>query len=181
MTNTDALVGRVKERARSGSAALPPPVGEAELEAAESALGFRLPPLLADLYRRIANGGFGPEYHFLPLVGEGETAVAAYLDQRAETDEPCWPEGVLPILEWGCAMYAAVDCTSESSTVLLFEPNAFDGDWAEVWFVDAENLAGWLETWMAGTGWYEPDGGEEIELSLWAAARARLEPAAENR
>lgn len=53
---------------------------------------------------------------------------------RKDPDWP-WPEGVLPISHWGCAMYACVDCHSPGATVLLFEPNG--GDCDHSWFVDS--------------------------------------------
>ncbi len=42
---------------------------------------------------------------------------------------PHWPRGVLPILDWGCAMYAAVDCLQPHAPILLFEPNAVEENW----------------------------------------------------
>lgn len=87
--------------------------------------------------------------------------------------------GVLPILDWGCAMYAAVDCRSETATVLLFEPNAMTDDGAAAWFVDAGSLAEWLETWLAGTGWYREDAYENTDeepedMPPWELAASRI-------
>jgi hypothetical protein len=101
MSAPSDIVARVRERALQERGELPTRVGEWEVAAAERELGFPLPRLLARLYQEVANGGFGPEYLLLPLVGESRTAVAEY--------DPCeyWPHGVLPILDWGCGMYAA--------------------------------------------------------------------------
>ncbi|MER7623478.1 SMI1/KNR4 family protein [Streptomyces sp. NPDC126503] len=95
----------------------------------------------------------------------------------AEDEAPYWPAGVLPILDWGCAMYAAVDCLSETATVLLFDPNAMTDDGAAAWFVDAASLAEWLETWLAGTGWYREDADEHedaAEPTPWEMAASRI-------
>ncbi len=104
--------------------------------------------------------------------------LSEYRSERsasAEGGTPYWPAGVLPILDWGCAMYAAVDCLDETATVLLFEPNAMTDDGAEAWFVDAESLAEWLETWLAGTGWYREDADEDVaEPTPWEAAASRI-------
>jgi hypothetical protein len=144
--NEQQLLTRVAAEARNtrpwGWTSLPAPVDEATVNRAETALGFGLPPLLAALYSRIGDGGFGPEYGLLPLLDNppaGEpAAVTQYLAQRAsghkDTDWP-WPEGVLPISHWGCAMYACVDCRTPQATVLLYEPNADEADHA--WYVDA--------------------------------------------
>ncbi|WP_200824781.1 hypothetical protein [Nonomuraea solani] len=83
-----------------------------------------------------------------------------------------WPSDVLPILAWGCGMYAAVDCRSSEATVLLIEPNGISDGWHRAWGVDSASLADWLETWIAGTGWYEEDTDDEVRP--WEAARQRL-------
>ncbi|WP_051942713.1 SMI1/KNR4 family protein [Streptacidiphilus rugosus] len=165
------LIARVRERAQRERGGLPAPVGAREVATAERELGFALPPLLARLYQEVANGGFGPEYFLFPLIGEGRTAVAEY--------GPCeyWPQGLLPLLDWGCGMSAAVDCLDPVAPVLLFEPNAGPDDWAEAWFTDSPSLAQWLQSWLDGTGWWE----EEVMLSAdapepqpWSDAARRL-------
>ncbi|MFG3064787.1 SMI1/KNR4 family protein [Streptomyces sp. NPDC048231] len=175
MTEYEQLLGRVAQQARDirpwGWASLPDPVEEAALTRAEAALGFSLHPLLAALYLRIGDGGFGPSYGLLPLLDgppSGEpAAVPQYLANRAsgrkDPDWP-WPEGVLPISHWGCGMYACVDCSTPQGTVLLYEPNADDA--AQVWYVDAPGLVDWLHTWLEGTGWYE-ESNDGTDLAPW--------------
>jgi hypothetical protein len=46
-----------------------PPVKMAVVEAAETKMGFRLPPLLRELFTQVANGGFGPGYGIFGLEG----------------------------------------------------------------------------------------------------------------
>jgi hypothetical protein len=175
MTESEQLLTQVEAKAHNirpwGWTSLPEPVDADTLARAEATLGFRLPTLLAELYLRIGDGGFGPEYGLLPLLDSppaGEpAAVTQYLANRAEArkdpDWP-WPEGVLPISHWGCAMYACVDCHSPQATVLLFEPNAAEADHA--WCVDAPSLTDWLHAWVDGTGWYE-ETNEEPEMAPW--------------
>ncbi|OKI12461.1 SMI1/KNR4 family protein [Streptomyces sp. CB03911] len=180
MTEQGELVRRVAERARAHARELPPPVGAQELAAAEATLRVALPPLLARLYREVANGGFGPGYHLLPLVGPGRTVVGTYRAERTAAENGTgrrWPVGVLPLMDWGCGMSAAVDCLGEAAPVLLFEPNGIADNWADAWFVDAESLADWLETWFAGSGWYGAiagAAGPSHEPRPWAEAGARL-------
>ncbi|MGW1034329.1 SMI1/KNR4 family protein [Streptomyces antibioticus] len=187
MTENEQLLARVAAKAATtrpwGWPSLPDPADAATLVRAEAALGFRLPPLLADLYLRTGDGGFGPEYGLLPLLDSapaGEpSAVSQYLAQRKsgrEDPEWPWPEGVLPISHWGCGMYACVDCHSPQATVLLFEPNPGDPD--QAWFVDAPSLTDWLNAWLDGTGWYDvPD--EGLEMAPWTEFRIRVAPAQE--
>ncbi|MGW7043178.1 SMI1/KNR4 family protein [Streptomyces avermitilis] len=185
MTETEQLLEKVAEEARNtrpwGWPVLPEPVDTAALARAEAALGFPLPPLLAALYLRIGDGGFGPEYGLLPLLDSppsGEPAVVPqYLANREsgrkDPDWP-WPEGILPISHWGCGMYACVDCRTPQGTVLLFEPNADDAHHA--WYVDAPGLAQWLRTWLDGTGWYD-ESNDDMDLAPWADFPIRTDAA----
>ncbi|MFE6361919.1 SMI1/KNR4 family protein [Streptomyces sp. NPDC057806] len=181
MTEIEQLLARVAAKAHDtrpwGWTSLPDPVHPAALARAEAALGFSLPPLLAELYLRIGDGGFGPEYGLLPLLEgppSGEpAAVVQYLANREsgrkDPDWP-WPEGVLPISHWGCAMYACVDCHDPEAPVLLFEPNADTSD--QAWYVDAPSLELWLHTWVEGTGWYE-ETNDDMDMAPWTDFRIR--------
>ncbi|MBW8485078.1 SMI1/KNR4 family protein [Actinomadura parmotrematis] len=175
MNDHDELVRRVAERAGEEAGAALVPATAGQVAEAEAALGFPLPPLLARLYREVGDGGFGPEYRLLPLIdGAGPTAVGTYREKRAPGR---WPAGVLPILTWGCAMYAAVDCTDPAAPVLLFEPSAVTDDWEHAWFLDAGDLADWLRTWLADAGWYEEEIMEDpsfVGPQPWPDAARRL-------
>ncbi|MDW4909455.1 SMI1/KNR4 family protein [Streptomyces sp. ADMS] len=175
MTDIEQLLTRVAAEARNtrpwGWPSLPAPVDAATLDRAEAALGFPLPPLLAALYLRIGDGGFGPAYGLLPLLdsppADEPPVVTQYLANREEgrrDPEWPWPEGVLPISHWGCGMYAGVDCHTAEATVLLFEPNADAAE--QAWYTDAPGLAEWLRTWLDGTGWYE-ESNDDTDLQPW--------------
>ncbi|MFJ3791206.1 SMI1/KNR4 family protein [Kitasatospora sp. NPDC090091] len=151
--------------------------------------------MLGRLCTEVANGGFGPDHRLFPLTGEGRTAVRTYRSEyggpdrseagpdrgRPGDDRPAahWPRGVLPILDRGCGMYAAVDCLRPDAPVLLFEPNAGPRDWARAWFLDAPSPAHWLEAWLSGTGWWEEDvmpAQDAAEPQPWPDAARRLRP-----
>ncbi|MEU9035871.1 SMI1/KNR4 family protein [Streptomyces sp. NPDC048352] len=157
MNETEQLLEQVTEHvrdpARRRGRRLPVPLAPAEADRAEQILGFALPPLLAALYTRVGDGGFGPEGGLLPL----RQAIAAYESGRAS--DWGWPEGVLPIADFGCAMYACVDCRSETAQVLLFEPNV--GEPALAWYLHSPSLAGWLRDWLDGAGWFRDDWGDD--------------------
>src|SRR5262249_45558907 len=114
----DDLVTRVGRKARA-QRQLPAVVSPEHVRLAETDLGFPLPPLLTALYLRVADGGFGPGSD-VPIPGYDAAfiyplAKAVDAHRRHRTPDPGvpyapWPEGVLPLLFWGCFAEAAIDC-----------------------------------------------------------------------
>ncbi|MCX5195048.1 SMI1/KNR4 family protein [Streptomyces sp. NBC_00249] len=172
MNDTEQLLEQVADRvrtsARRSGGTLPTPLGSTDITRAALILGFPLPPLLAALYTRVGDGGFGPERGLLPL----RRAVEAYEAQRASGWR--WPEGVLPVADFGCALYACVDCRSDTAQVLLFDPNSGEPELA--WSIDTPSLEGWLRGWLDGTAWFceESAAGEEYDLELAPLARVQI-------
>uniref|UniRef100_A0AAU2JU75 SMI1/KNR4 family protein n=1 Tax=Streptomyces sp. NBC_00049 TaxID=2903617 RepID=A0AAU2JU75_9ACTN len=166
----EQVADRVRNSARGRETPLPAPPATGEIDRAEAILGFALPTLLTRLYARVGDGGFGPEQGLLPV----SRIVGTYEAQRASGWR--WPEGVLPIADFGCAMYACVDCRSDTAQVLLFDPNTGEPDLA--WSVDTPSLAGWLRGWLDGTAWFCEESGlgeeSDLELAPWAEFRSRI-------
>lgn len=183
MNDFEPLLDRVRTAAAE-SENLQDPITLQSLHAAEQQLGFRLHPLLAALYTTVGNGGFGPQGALLELcdasLSDGtDTALGNYLTLASpggSDPEWLWPAGVLPILDWGCGMLACVDCRSTDGTVLLFEPNALDGEeTSTAWFVDSPSLTEWLQTWLNGCGWYEAaQVDDDSVMEPWPEAADRL-------
>ncbi|MFI6824995.1 SMI1/KNR4 family protein [Micromonospora sp. NPDC050187] len=183
MSNYTELLVRIAARACDDepttplTGTLPAPLPQHTIDRAEEQLGFKLHPLLAAVYRDLANGGFGPDYQLLSLTDgpTSEQAVECYLQARTNHagTEWAWPEGVLPILTWGCGMYACVDCRSDQGTVLLFEPNPGDPDAA--WWIDSPSLAAWFEHYVNDTGWWvkAEEGEDPDEMAPWPEAKER--------
>jgi hypothetical protein len=105
-----------------------PPVHAAILEASEERLGFRLPPLLRDLYIDVANGGFGPGYGVFGLEG-------GYADPMVTRGE-----GGGTLLDWYYA-YRGEDermpeltgqFADQEPSSLFLDPDPESDDWA--WF-----------------------------------------------
>jgi hypothetical protein len=175
----DDLIRRVAAKAAVEHSPLRPPVSESDLTRAEESLGFRLHPLLRRLYAEVADGGFGPVgYTVHPLVTAvlRTAAMAPRTGVDLRDDERLyWPFEAVAIMDWGCAMDAVVDCRSPEGTVLLVDPNPGLPDRAGEWFLDSESLAGWLESWLDGTGcYYEEDPDAMEDLPPWPQAIARL-------
>ncbi|MFF4264015.1 SMI1/KNR4 family protein [Streptomyces virginiae] len=174
MNETEQLLEQVAARAHNSAQGngkpLPAALGAAEIARAEGILGFALPPLLAALYTRVGDGGFGPECGLLSL----HDAVSAYGAGRSSAWR--WPEGVLPIADFGCSLSVCVDCRSDTAQVLLFDPGLGEPELA--WSIDTPSLAAWLHGWLDGTAWYcdASGAGEEfdLELTLWDGFRSRI-------
>jgi hypothetical protein len=82
-------------------------------------------------------------------------------------------------------MYAGIDCFDRDGQILLFDPNAYvGGPGDECWFLDSASLDAWLETWLAGTGWFEEDAYDRDDVAEpqpWRQAAARLAGSAEGK
>jgi hypothetical protein len=157
-TTEDELLRALRERAkdlREHDDPNPEPypsASEAEIAAAEADLTFHLPPLLRRVYE-VANGSIGPGNGLFP-IGEGEdTLVTVYRAQVDATytpkpgepgfDQFPWPERLLPICDWGCAIWSCLDCRSADGPIVTAsngEPFANTG----------HTLRSWLEAWLAG-------------------------------
>ncbi len=131
------------------------PVAErTALEAAQAQLGFALPSFFKRLLTEVANGGFGPGYGLLglPPAGHvdddiGRNLVEDYLDLRADSDPVLWwPPKVVPLCNWGCAIWSCMDCEGSSGRILTCES-------VEAGFqfhVAAGSLLAWLSGWVEG-------------------------------
>jgi hypothetical protein len=150
------------DTAAAAHASVLTPASSEQIAATERRLGHRLPPVLAEAYAMIGNGGWGPGYGLLGLEGgvEGDpgdgTSIDLYEVFRGEDPEdPAWhwPEGLLPICDWGCAIRTCVDCTTPDGPVWTFDPNVDrePGDPMERYFAQTHaSVAGWFEDWVNG-------------------------------
>ena len=136
-----------------------PPLSIADIEEAERRLGFPLPELLRELYTEIGDGGFGPSYGLLPLLTPVEevklmnanlprieSAIELYiLFKKGDPGDPSWlwPDRLLPILDWGCAIRSCVDCSTLSLPIIRDEPYVRR-------ITESPSFERWLENWLNG-------------------------------
>lgn len=135
------------------ASSLPLPATPEAVAAAESRLGFLLPPFLRRVYLEVADGGFGPGGGLLGLSG----AIAAFERMRTGDELPrgrSWPDALLPVVERDPGFYC-VDCSTPEGRVVDWDPEelaefssekAFAASFAE----DARSVEVWLETWVGG-------------------------------
>ncbi|MBY0531309.1 MAG: hypothetical protein K2P86_04995 [Xanthobacteraceae bacterium] len=119
LTDMDALW-------RSNHARIHPVLSEADVTEAEVIIGFKLPPLLRDIYQSIGNGGFGPGNGLLGLRGghaddQKPDVVSHYLHDSKRFCLGGWKPQHLRLCHWGCAIYSLLNCTDGS--VLAYDPN----------------------------------------------------------
>ncbi|PDT85704.1 SMI1/KNR4 family protein [Bradyrhizobium sp. Y36] len=144
----------------------------------EAHLRFRLPPLLKRMYADVGNGGFGPGYGLIGLTNgvpddTGKTAVAIY-DLFRSDPELTWPDGLLPICHWGCAIYSCVDCRDQDFRMRIFDPNGHDGDdWTDAFFDDAPSFEHWISSWASGVDLWDAMYGDEGHIARIISARRK--------
>ena len=128
-------IGDPRNRTDHPKRALPTLAAPATAKAiarAEAELGFKLPELLARIYREIANGGFGPGYGIIGLTGgyldNGRSIVDLYRELKpGSITEWQWPDGLLPICDWGCEFCPALIVAPRTAAWFsLRRPNSRD-------------------------------------------------------
>lgn len=152
-----------------------PPATGAQIEAAETRLGFALPPLLRRIYSEIGNGGFGPGYGLFPLSGraddpsghDGYGVVDLYFSFRYRYSPlgQRWAERLLPICHWGCSYFSYLDCAVPLTPVIsLAEDNHGDGPWGCAINLHAQSFEDWMRRWLDGEDLWQSFGahGEPI-------------------
>ena len=170
----DSLIARIKLRVadplRAVDAAawvhprpkIHPPATEAEVDAAEAALGFPIPPLLRRLYREVGNGGFGPHYGLVgvPTIPPTPFRADIVVLYQGPTSAPppddnpdwVWPAGLVPLIGLGCNITECVDFFHAPYPVIKDDPNEYDWDrpLIEQLKPAAVSLADHLEMWVTG-------------------------------
>ena len=139
------------------------PLDETNAEASQNRLGFSVPRLLTRLYSLVGNGGFGPGYGLLGLLGgvadeQGYNAIELYeLNSLGDPGDPdfSWPDKLLPICHWGCAIYSCIDCESETGAVITFDPNLHDKSWSQCFVPTRHTFETWLDRWAAGASLWD--------------------------
>lgn len=169
----DVLIARIKERVADPLRAVDvaawvcpmpkvaPPATLAEVDAAEVALGFAIPPLLRRLYTEVGNGGFGPNYGLegvptTPPVPDAANIVTLYeaynWEPPPEHPAHVWPPGWVPLIGGGCNTIECADFLHPPHAVALFDPDNGDVTRPVVESLRpvAESLEARFEAWLAG-------------------------------
>lgn len=131
-----------------------PVVSDAHIHAAESELGFELPPLLKRIYREIGNGGchLGPGYGLIGLPGGFDNDDGwDIIKTSSEISEGLeWWDRTIVICDWGCCMLSCVDCSDDDFTVYRWDGNVFDDATDvedpsdELWTIEGDTFEEWL-------------------------------------
>jgi len=130
-------------------------VSVSDLLEAERQLGFSLPPLIRRIYSEAGDGGFGPGYGFYGLLDgtdefPDESVVQLYSSFCSpDPDDPAWswPEKMLPLSDWGCAIRSCVDCSEPTLPVFRFDPNSGT---SVVLSPEGLSFENWLQAWLDG-------------------------------
>ena len=159
----DELQAAARRIPTMGGRANPEPAASAaEVAEFERRVGRPLPAVWQRVYTEIGDGGFGPGYGFLSLVtgaartDEGNSA-AGFVELLREGEDPDdpdfkWPDGLVPICHWGCAIYSCLDLRSAEVPIVRFDPNGHgpDDGWDGAWWQEAASSEAWLRAWAEG-------------------------------
>ncbi|NLX97968.1 MAG: SMI1/KNR4 family protein [Rhodopirellula sp.] len=167
------LIGRIKARVANpmravDSAAwvrplptIAPPATTADVDVAEAAFGFSIPPLLRQLYTEVGNGNWGPSYGFqgIPTGGaepDGNDIVGFYLEcmapERAlESPAVEWPRGLVMLIGRGCVDFEVCDFLRPPYSLFLLSGDTWDLERPLVESLTpvAASLVERLEAWLA--------------------------------
>ncbi len=149
-----------------------PCVSEDGLKKVENSLEFTLPPLVRALYLSVGNGGFGPQYGIVGTKGgarlDGETLESCYRNRlRLHYESPAWrwPEKLLPLVNYGCGMWACVDCHYARLPIFIWDPNNLSSglkttdaqlNWRYSFWDQSMTLKQLLSRWLGGVPESEP-------------------------
>lgn len=117
----DELVAAI--RASLVERAAPEPATEAAIIEAESVIGFPVPAILRRLYVEVANGGFGPRFGILGVRGHDHFTCDDYADitKAYWGGDPAF-SGLVPVVEWGCALWSYCDFSSSDGEIWAWDP-----------------------------------------------------------
>ena len=156
MSNDDRIVAKIAARAadpaRRADDETPPqpiPLSDASfLDRIESELGFALPGLLKRLCLEVGDGGYGPGCGMFGAASghwmSDEPFTMAELYRCNHTGN--WPDRLVPICDWGCAIWSCIDCTDSSFPMVVSDPN----EGPVVFISEKIGFAAWIEAWADG-------------------------------
>lgn len=126
----------------------------------EELLGFDLPTFWRDLYTLVGNGGFGPGYGIVGALGGHTTAhnenIASlyrlWRSVHGTPDEPEWPERVVPVCDWGSAIWSCLDCRRAEPRIIVSDCGRFlsPADRAMQPATSHSSPESWLDAWADG-------------------------------
>ena len=154
-----------------------------DLAADERRLGFNLPPCLKQIYIDIGHGGFGPGYGLIGMSSgqpddTGKTSPEIYQQLRlGDPQDPAWiwPECLLPICHWGCAIYSCIVCNDPEFPMRIFDPNVHNDRmaWSDAFFKEDVSFDAWISTWADGVDLWEKSYGEGGLIAVALAQRSK--------
>ncbi len=120
------------------------PASPHAVDAAEAQAGLSIPSFLRRIYSEVGNGGFGPAMGLFGVDGgytdlDGRSISGLYVYLRGLG----WPDGLLPLCDWGDGAWSAIDQSGRIITVSDSGP-----------IRTKFTLASWLAAWVSGTEIY---------------------------
>ena len=130
---------------------LPNPASAEGVTAFERVVGHPMPELLKRMYLEVANGGFGPwEVVSLTETDDwfSDCADITMAYHGFTGPDGVLPAGIVPLMDWGCAMWALIDFRTAEGQMWDWDPNLCCIRHAPAPI--GQSLAQWLTGWLSG-------------------------------
>ena len=101
-----------------------------------------------------------------PVPTSKESLVGRYAKVCREQTAPRWPQGLIPLCDWGSAIVTYLDCSRPEAVVVRLDPHMPKADVAsrvpaarhydrasevrEACWVESASFPAWLEAWADG-------------------------------
>jgi SMI1/KNR4 family protein SUKH-1 len=182
-----------------GEGLLFPPATEAEIQACEERLGFKLPPMMRELYMTVANGSdffwwgynyytvsddFARKHSNYPILGEivgdgprpfdDATVEALRAHPGAYVVCECIPAGFVDFASLGCEVFACLD--GFTGHIYISDNHSTNGEPDGLAFsFGASSLEEWLERWFAEPSSGSSEGRYQPHIPLASVLAAESE------
>lgn len=146
----------VSKRMQKRVAGIDRVVQKTQINTLESYLELSLPTLFKQLYLYVADGDFGPDYGFFPLLEDTKERLSIWSVYQDVKDSGMqeydweWSNSLVPFLHWGTNIYSCIDCQSLEGSIWVLDTNLKETrrHWKECVWKHTDSLYEWLLIWL---------------------------------
>ncbi len=141
-----------------------PPLTDQAWAVTIAALDFYPGDFIHSLYTRVAGGRIGPGYGILRADNSEQGSLVEEYTTRVNLNRRYpswyWPPGLLLLINWGCAIYSCIDCTTGNYEIIRYAPDYLverPRDMMPCFRLESSSLENWWARWLDGEKlWVDP-------------------------